>query len=113
MKSIESIIPDIFTIKIREAPGIRKEWEWIVGDNFEEYFGLKLPKISKTRYKLKYKGHIWEIDDFLDSNSGLIIAEVELDSVDSELSLPPWLEKEITGEIKYLNSELAKEKIKQ
>jgi Uncharacterized protein conserved in bacteria len=103
----------IFTIKFREAPGIRKEWEWIVGDNFEEYFTLKLPRISKMRYKLQYEGNIWEIDEFLENNSNLIIAEVELESLDVELALPKWLDKEITGEIKYLNSELAKLKIKQ
>ena len=103
----------IFTIKFREAPGIRKEWEWIVGDNFEEYFTLKLPRISKMRYKLHYEGNIWEIDEFLENNPNLIIAEVELESLDAELALPKWLDKEITGEIKYLNSELAKLKIKQ
>ena len=99
----------IFTIKIREAPGIRKEWEWVVGTEFEEYFNYKLPRISKNRYKLQFEENIWEIDEFLDNNSGLIIAEIELKSLETELNLPIWVGEEITGKIKYLNSELAKQ----
>ena len=99
----------IFTVKIREAPGIRKQWEWLVGTEFEEYFNYKLPRISKIRYKLEFEKNIWEIDEFLDKNSGLIIAEIELKSLETKLNLPTWVGEEITGEIKYLNSELAKQ----
>ncbi len=99
----------IFTVKIREAPGIRKEWEWVVGKEFEDFFNYKSPRISKVRYNLEFEGNIWEIDEFLDNNSGLIIAEIELKSLETELNLPTWVGEEITGEIKYLNSELAKQ----
>ena len=99
----------IFTIKVREAPGIRKEWEWGVGNEFNEYFHQNLPKVSKIRYKLKVDNYIWEIDEFLENNSGLIIAEIELDSLENDINLPSWAIEEITGEIKYLNSELSKQ----
>ena len=94
---------------MREAPGIRKEWEWRVGNEFNGYFHQKLPRVSKIRYKLKVDNHVWEIDEFLENNSGLIIAEIELDSLENDIKLPPWATEEITGEIKYLNSELSKQ----
>ena len=50
---------------------------------------------------------LWEIDEFLGNNEGLIIAEIELDSLDFNFTLPSWIGKEITGEIAYLNSSLA------
>ena len=99
----------IFTIKVREAPGIRKEWEWGVGNEFKEYFHQKLPRVSKIRYKLRVDNYVWEIDEFLENNSGLIIAEIELESLENDINLPSWAVEEITGEIKYLNSELSKQ----
>ena len=99
----------IFTIKVREAPGIRKEWEWGVGNEFKGYFHQNLPRVSKIRYELKVDNYIWEIDEFLENNSGLIIAEIELDSLENDINLPLWATEEITGEIKYLNSELSKQ----
>tara|TARA_B100000287_G_scaffold423001_1_gene465710 strand:+ start:367 stop:906 length:540 start_codon:yes stop_codon:yes gene_type:complete len=97
----------IFTIKIREAPGVRKEWEWEVEGDFTKFFNREYPKVSKTRYELLHENEIWEIDVFLGNNSGLIIAEVELTSLESELNLPIWATNEITGDINYLNTTLA------
>lgn len=97
----------IFTIKVRESPGIRKEWEWGVGSEFKGYFHQNLPRVSKIRYKLKIENYVWEIDEFLENNSGLIIAEIELESLENDINLPSWAVEEITGEIKYLNSELS------
>ena len=98
----------IFTIKIRDSPGIRREWEWEIKDEIEELIFPDLPKVIKKRYELLEQGSLWEIDEFLDKNEGLIIAEIELDSLDSKISFPSWLGEEITGEISYLNSSLAK-----
>ncbi|MBJ23767.1 MAG: hypothetical protein CMB64_03770 [Euryarchaeota archaeon] len=97
----------IFTIKIRDAPGIRRELEWDLTKEVENLFSLGLPKISKIRYEYLDDIGMWEIDEFLDNNLGLFIAEIELESLDKEINLPKWVGKEITGEIKYLNSTLA------
>ncbi|MCH9814454.1 MAG: CYTH domain-containing protein, partial [Epsilonproteobacteria bacterium] len=62
------------------------------------------PLVSKYRYKVTYAGLIWEIDQFLAENEGLIVAEVELESEDQEVQLPPWIDKEVTGDVKYYNA---------
>ncbi|GGW57927.1 CYTH domain-containing protein [Winogradskyella epiphytica] len=88
----------------------RYEWEKeISGSEAEEL--LKLCEqgiINKTRYEVKYDEHIFEIDVFLDDNYGLIVAEVELSSEDEHFEKPEWLGKEVTGDLKYFNSQLSK-----
>ena len=34
------------------------------------------PLIDKKRYKVEYKGLVWEVDEFFGDNQGLIVAEV-------------------------------------
>lgn len=63
--------------------------------------------IRKARYRVTHEQHTWEVDDFEDANSGLVIAEVELRSVDELVSLPPWIGVEISNDRRYLNVELA------
>jgi CYTH domain-containing protein len=66
------------------------------------------PKISKIRYKVPFKGLIWEIDEFLGDNQGLILAEVELQQADQPLAKPDWIGKEVTADLRYYNSNLAR-----
>ena len=63
--------------------------------------------IRKTRYVLVYCGYVWEVDEFHDENSGLIVAEIELNSIDETFDLPPWVGEEVTADYRYLNSNLA------
>lgn len=63
-------------------------------------------KIEKERYLVKQGDHLFEVDEFKGENEGLIIAEIELDSEEEEFVKPDWLGKEVTGLIKYYNSEL-------
>jgi CYTH domain-containing protein len=64
--------------------------------------------IDKRRYEVKYDKHIFEVDEFFGDNDGLIIAEVELNSEEETYEKPKWLGKEVTGDIKYYNSQLSK-----
>ncbi len=64
------------------------------------------PIIEKNRYKLDFAGLIWEIDEYLGENQGLIIAEVELEDESQELSLPDWVGKEVSDDPKYYNANL-------
>jgi CYTH domain-containing protein len=64
------------------------------------------PIIEKTRYRIEYKGLFWEIDEFSGENQGLILAEVELDSEDQAIELPPWIGEEVTHDPRYYNSNL-------
>lgn len=64
--------------------------------------------IDKMRYEVKIGKHIFEVDEFSRDNKGLVIAEVELNSEDETFIKPEWLGQEITGELKYYNSQLSK-----
>ena len=64
--------------------------------------------IEKFRYLVKIKGHTYEVDEFLGDNKGLVVAEVELASEEENFIKPDWLAEEVTGDIKYYNSNLSR-----
>ncbi|GAA4305172.1 CYTH domain-containing protein [Aestuariibaculum suncheonense] len=68
--------------------------------------------IDKTRYEVKAGKHTFEIDEFYGDNDGLIVAEVELETKEDQFIKPEWLGTEVTGEIKYYNSQLSKHPFK-
>lgn len=64
-------------------------------------------EVVKIRYKLVYAGKLWEVDEYLGDNQGLLTAEIELANEKESFEIPPWIEKEVTFEKKYSNSNLA------
>ena len=66
------------------------------------------PLIKKTRYNYPFGGFTWEIDKFHGVNNGLIVAEIELESINQKFELPDFIGKEVTGEVKYYNLMLLK-----
>jgi len=64
--------------------------------------------IRNVRYLVEVAGTCWEVDEFLDENAGLVIAEVELESQDQSFARPPWLGAEVTHEARYFNFSLAR-----
>jgi len=64
--------------------------------------------IEKYRYRISHDGFIWEVDEFIGANSGLVIAEIELTDEKQHFSLPDWVGDEVTGNPKYYNSNLVK-----
>lgn len=71
------------------------------------------PLIEKIRYEIFYEGLTWEIDEFFGENRGLFLAEVELDSEDQPVPLPPWVGREVTGDGHYSNASLVTRPFKQ
>ena len=63
--------------------------------------------VEKRRHYINHEGHLWEVDEFLGDNEGLVIAEIELKSRDESFAKPSWLGDEVSGDPKYLNSSLA------
>ena len=63
--------------------------------------------ISKQRYRTEYNGFTWEIDEFFGDNEGLILAEIELESVEQKFSCPPWLGNEVSDDGRYYNASLS------
>lgn len=71
------------------------------------------PIIEKTRYCIEQNGLTWEVDQFYGENSGLIMAEVELESEDQEITLPSWIGREVTSDTRYYNASLAEKPYSQ
>lgn len=69
--------------------------------------------IEKTRYLITLSGHTFEVDEFYGNNEGLLVAEVELNSENEAFEKPDWLGKEVTGDVKYYNSQLSKKPFKE
>lgn len=65
--------------------------------------------VDKTRYAIDFAGHVWELDVFHGDNDGLLIAEVELDSIDEAVVLPEWVGEEVTGDTRYYNASLLRD----
>ena len=63
--------------------------------------------IDKHRHYVEHQGHLWEIDEFLGDNAGLVVAEIELDAVDEVFARPDWLGAEATHAQRYYNLALA------
>lgn len=92
----------------------RSEWEQTISVKDAEML-LKLCEpgiIDKIRYEVLVGKHTFEIDVFNSDNEGLIIAEIELNSEDELFSKPIWLGQEVTGDLKYYNSQLSKQPYK-
>jgi len=64
--------------------------------------------IEKYRYLIKENDHTFEVDEFLGENHGLTIAEIELEDENEKFTTPNWIGKEVTGIVKYYNSNLSK-----
>ncbi len=66
------------------------------------------PLLEKTRHYLRFDGRLWEIDEFAGANAGLIVAEVELDDPDQPFARPDWVGEEVSHDLRYYNSQLAR-----
>lgn len=64
------------------------------------------PLIEKNRYRIEHAGLVWEVDEFVGENAGLIVAEVELDSAEQSVNLPNWIGAEVSSDRRYFNSNL-------
>jgi adenylate cyclase len=63
--------------------------------------------IDKRRHYVELAGHLWEIDEFLGDNAGLVVAEIELHRADEAFAKPEWLGVEATNALRYYNLALA------
>lgn len=98
-----------------KAGTIRTEWEKeIAVSDAEALLILCEPGlIYKIRYEVKVGKHVFEVDEFSGGNEGLIIAEIELEEEKETFKKPSWLGMEVTGELKYYNSQLSKNPYKK
>lgn len=66
------------------------------------------PVLEKYRHRIPADGLVWEIDEFLGANAGLVVAEIELPSESTEFTRPEWLGEEVTADERYYNFNLAR-----
>ena len=98
------------TIKGKQQGISRDEYEYEIPlDEAKEIFENHCPKtLSKYRYKIQIESMVWEVDEYINNLSGLIIAEVELANEDQKIDiLPEWIDDEVTSDIKFSNAFLA------
>ncbi len=63
--------------------------------------------IHKTRYLYNHENRRWEVDVFHGANTGLCIAEIELEAETESITLPAFIHREVTGDPRYFNLSLA------
>ena len=96
-------------LKSRQPGHTRQEFEYpIPVDDAHQLLALSTGGlVEKNRHYIRHEGHLWEVDEFLGANAGLVVAELELDSADEPYARPDWLGAEVTELALYYNLALA------
>lgn len=100
----------VVTMKSAEAGLSRQEFEYAIPpEDARQLLALREGAIvEKTRHNVPFGGFTWEVDVFLGANQGLVVAEIELERADQEFDRPDWLGEEVSHDLRYYNSELAR-----
>ncbi len=95
--------------KSREIGHTRQEFDYpIPVDDARALLALCVGGlIDKRRHLVRHAGLVWEVDEFLGANAGLVVAEVELEHADQAIDLPDWAGAEVTDQVRYYNLALA------
>lgn len=97
------------TVKGKNEGALRDEWEYPIPVSDARGMIARCASgrvIEKTRFIVPFEGFMWEIDEFGGELKGLTVAEIELPSIDTLFSLPPFVGDEVTGYPHYYNSSL-------
>ncbi len=106
----------ILTFKSKSRDGGLSRFEWereIPLGVAERLLGRCNGVVDKVRHIVEYEGHTFEVDEFRGDNEGLIVAEVELTSVEESVLLPSWCGDEVTGVRCFYNSFLSRHPFKR
>jgi len=97
------------TLKGASSGISRKEYEYKipVEDGVELLDGFAQSEVEKIRYRIDFAGKLWEVDEFLGDNAGLIMAEIELKQETDEFERPDWITDEVSDDDRYYNSYLS------
>jgi CYTH domain-containing protein len=97
------------TIKGKTEGITRTEYEYPIP--FSEALSLlalcENTPIEKVRYLVSHGSLTWEVDVFEGLNSGLVLAEVELQHENQEIDLPDWIGAEVSSDPRFYNSTLS------
>lgn len=98
------------TVKTRNIGAVRNEWEYEIplADARAMLAAACSSMLSKTRYIVPATdGLRWEVDEFHGCLDGLVVAEIELPDEDYPVDSPAFIGREVTGDPRYYNSNLA------
>jgi adenylate cyclase len=100
------------TIKSSQSDTSRSEFEYPIPlRDARALMKLRTGRvIEKRRHIVKAGKARFEVDMFKGDHRGLVIAEIELSTRRAQFPRPKWLGKEITGEKRYYNANLASAK---
>ena len=105
------VADDTAFLTVKSIPqGItRREYEYTIphGDAVEMLDLCEGSVVEKLRHRVPQGSLVWEIDEFLGDNAGLIVAEVELPSESHPFTKPDWVAEDVTDDPRYSNSRLA------
>lgn len=96
-------------IKSRDIGHTRLEFEYSIPlvDAEEILARCTNRRVEKIRCRVPVGDVIFEVDEFLGANRGLVVAELELAAAGDPFPRPPWLGREVTDELRYYNDALA------
>lgn len=86
----------------------RDEYEYLIPpeDARRMLADLCAGTVEKVRHHVMVEGVHFEIDEFQGANEGLVMAEVELPSIDASHPTPDWLGKEVSEDGRFYNINL-------
>ncbi len=115
-------INDKYFLTLKKGDGlVREEHESEIDQSvFKNILTKENPvgALKKTRYKAKVDGYEYEIDEYKGNLEGLVVLEVEFESEEQahnfELNdlFKPFVIKDVTGDIRFLNETIAKGNLK-
>lgn len=100
----------LLTIKGKGEGIARPEYEYPIP--LEDAKGMLLMcgtrVLEKKRHLINANdGLKWEVDVFAGRHAGLVLAEIELPSLDTNVELPEWAGEDVSEDPRYLNAVLA------
>lgn len=102
------------TMKSKREGGRRAEYEYeIPRTDAEEMLAQHCGRnvVEKTRHHVLYRGFVWEVDVYEGVLAGVVLAEVELPTLDVFVPIPPWAGAEVTDRPEYKKINLLKTRL--
>lgn len=99
-----------FTFKVnkktkRTEPNMRDEYEWEVPYRVALFIMIGHPEVIKKRYMYRHiDGKTWEFDEYEGANTGIVLADIELSTLDEKFEIPKWCGQETTKLKKITNT---------
>ena len=91
------------TVKTRRVQGSRHEFEYDIplahAETLMNDCGGNV--LSKLRHYVPHESLVWELDEYEGILRGVVLAEVELSSIDQSITLPVWIGREVTFDAQY------------